>query len=137
MRSEFVPLLPVTVSSLTAAFAASPLPCLLSLADALIDGMSGAIDADAAASFASLLDQLSARALEALHPSPLDNPTLLTALLSHADLYGKLLVPALASASSLPSLLNLAASVLGGCRQHEPLEAPPELHIFIELGKKF
>ena len=123
VRAEFAPLLPETVASLTAAFSARPSACLLSLADALVEAFGARASSDVEASFASLIDQLAARAFAAIAPDPSNEPALLSSLLSHADTYAKLLVPAIAAASALPSLLNLAATVLGTCREAEPCDA--------------
>ena len=77
--------------------------------------------------FGALLDTLAERSLRALAAAPLEQPALLAALLSHADLHAKLLVPSLANAASMPALLGLAASLLGSCREPEPLDAAMSL----------
>ena len=127
VRAQFAPLLPQTAAVLTSAFDASPSAPLLELADALLEAFAGAATAEEAAAFASLLDTLSARTLRALGASPLEQPALLAALLSHADLHAKLLTPSLATAASMPALLSLAASLLGTCREPEPLDAAMSL----------
>ena len=127
VRAQFAPLLPQTAAVLTSAFEASPSAPLLELADALLEAFAGAASAEEAAAFASLLDTLAARTLRALGAAPLEQPALLAALLSHADLHAKLLVPSLATAASTPALLSLAASLLGTCREPEPLDAAMSL----------
>ena len=127
VRAHFAPLLPQTVDALTAAFKASPSAPLLAVTDSLVDAFHAAPSQDIEASFASLLDALSADALAALAPTPSDQPALLTALLTHADLHAKLIVPSIAASSALPSLVGLAASLLGTCRQVEVCDAAMSL----------
>lgn len=73
--------------------------------------------------FTSLLDQLvstSAPTLQGLIQSlsaEAEPLALASALLSHADKISRLLVPALAAATSLPLLVSLATALVGGCRQ--------------------
>ena len=128
-ESHFAPMLSPTVAALTAAFAARPSACLLSVADSLVDAFAIGASPEVETSFASLLDQLAASALATvahLH-MPIEEPALLTALLGHADRQAKLLVPAIAASSALPSLLGLAASMLGSCRQPEACDASMSL----------
>ena len=123
------PLLPQTVSALTAAFAATPaagVP-LFDLADAIFEvycdqpGMEG--------SFASLLDQLASHALPLLaSPSADDNRLEVAAgLLCHADKVTRLLPAAVAQAGALPGLVGLATSVLGSCRKEGPQGVEPAI----------
>ena len=127
MRAQFAPLLPQTAAVLTATFDACPSAPLLELASGLLEAFAGAVSAEEAAAFGVLLDPLAERSLRALAAAPLEQPALLAALLSHADLHAKLLVPSLANAASMPALLGLAASLLGSCREPEPLDAAMSL----------
>ena len=127
MRAQFAPLLPQTAAVLTATFDACPSAPLLELASGLLEAFAGAVSAEEAAAFGALLDTLAERSLRALAAAPLEQPALLAALLSHADLHAKLLVPSLANAASMPALLGLAASLLGSCREPEPLDAAMSL----------
>ena len=122
-RNDFAPLLPSTLSTLTAAFAHSTQPSLIGLADELFCVFCDAPGADS--SFASMLDQLAEPALARLTAAstPLDHPDLLCAILTIATKIAKLLAPALAAARCLPSLLSLSLSQLPICRQVEPAEA--------------
>ena len=113
------PLLPQTVSALTGALSATPaagVP-LFGLADAVFETFSPAPGMEA--SFASLLDQLTAHALPLLSSPSADDDRLELAagLLSHADKVARLQPAAIAQAQSLPSLVALATSLLGACRK--------------------
>eukprot|EP00966_Prymnesium_polylepis_P142949 3299969-Prymnesium_polylepis.1 len=65
------------------------MPCLIALADALLENLPGA-EPGLDASFASLLDMLAARALGAFESDPLAHSELLTALLAHAGMQARL-----------------------------------------------
>ena len=121
----FQPLLEPTVQAVVGSFKASLDFRLLDVAGGLFttfcdqEGMEPP--------FALIFDHLVGHALAELQRASIgavgtDQAELTTALFANAELYVKLLVPAIAKSPSLPPLVGLAASLVGTCRQPEPVE---------------
>jgi len=123
---HFEPQLPSTMAALATALAANPAHAVPLIQMATKAFIRFAEHADKAAAFSTLLDQVSGHVLPMLQASTATHAPLAAALLTLADRYARFLPEALVYSASLPSLIDLAATMLVSCRAANDVEAAIE-----------